>query len=83
MSFLFAQPAPEPPRPSATRFARVVVERGIERAGRAGGVPDSALSYALAEGEEPQVGERVEVPLGRGNARAAGIVVRIGGRELL
>ncbi|MBL8991575.1 MAG: primosomal protein N', partial [Phycisphaerae bacterium] len=40
-------------------------------------------SYALAEGEEPRVGERVEVPLGRGNARAAGIVVRIGGREML
>ncbi|MCW5764517.1 MAG: primosomal protein N' [Phycisphaeraceae bacterium] len=83
MTSLFAQPAPEPARPTATRFVRVVVERGIERAGREGGLIDSSLSYALPDGPEPEVGERVEVPLGRGNTRAAGIVVRTGGRELL
>ena len=58
-----------------THFARVAVERGIDRRG-------AALTYALGD-EAVMVGERVEVPLGKGDKRAAGIVVTVGGRELL
>lgn len=61
-----------------TRFARVVVERGIEHAPG----DDAGLTYACPD-PVPAVGERVEVPLGRRNTKAAGIVVRVGGRELL
>ncbi|MBX3357769.1 MAG: primosomal protein N' [Phycisphaeraceae bacterium] len=67
-------------------FVRVAVERGIEASmGRRGGGhgrgADGALTYAA--GEVVEVGERVEVPLGRSNQTAAGIVVQAGGKELL
>ncbi|MFM9996652.1 MAG: primosomal protein N' [Phycisphaerales bacterium] len=70
------------------RFVRVAVERAVDRPkGGSGRDSDDGLTYALAEHDEaPQpidVGERVEVPLGRGDRRAAGVVVRVGGRELL
>ncbi len=73
---------------SWTRFARVVVERGIEsapsvEAGRAGG--RDGLTYA-APGSEFDgliVGERVMVPLGRGSKPAGGVVVAVGGAEIL
>lgn len=60
---------------------RVAVERGIDR-----GPEDAALTYRCdpgAGGESVRVGERVEVPLGRGGTSAGGIVVEVGGPELL
>jgi primosomal protein N' (replication factor Y) (superfamily II helicase) len=64
-----------------SRLVRVVVERGIDTAAGEG------LTYLVepdveAEGQI-RVGERVRVPLGRRNAPAAGIVVAVGGVELL
>lgn len=61
----------------AERFARVVVERGLEavESARAG------LTYALRDDEPVDVGDRVEVPLGR--STTGGIVVEVGGRNLL
>src|SRR5690606_16940437 len=51
------------------------VERGIDA--HAG-----MLTYRL--GDEPvRVGERVQVPLGRRDRAAAGVVVEVGGEELL
>jgi len=68
-------------------YVRVAVERGIDRsdgkgdrrgAGKGG---DGTLTYWTDS--EVQVGDRVDVPLGRGDALAAGIVVEVGGVELL
>ncbi|HZW06102.1 MAG TPA: primosomal protein N', partial [Phycisphaerales bacterium] len=76
------------PPVSYPRYARVVVERGIERggAGRDGEgyvPPEHALTYGVP-GEGPlEPGQRVIVPLGRGNKPAAGIVTVVGGSELL
>ncbi|MBI1190468.1 MAG: primosomal protein N' [Tepidisphaera sp.] len=56
-------------------FARVAVARGIERLDG-----DGALTYRC-EGEAPDVGELVRVPLGKGEAD--GIVVALGGADLL
>ena len=53
-------------------FVRVAVERGLDRA---------TLTYAAEPGT--RVGERVEVPLGRGDTRTGGVVVAVGGDELL
>ncbi len=72
MSSLFSTATASP----GDRFVRVAVERAVDRGS------DEGLTYAL-EQDEIEVGERVEVPLGRGDKRAAGIVVRVGGRELL
>ncbi|MCE2924549.1 MAG: primosomal protein N' [Phycisphaeraceae bacterium] len=69
---------PETPTPAMTRFARVVVERGIDRAGDSA---DAGLTYGAPDDVHP--GQRVVVPLGRGDKLAAGIVVAIGGAELL
>lgn len=60
---------------------RVAVERGIDR-----GTDDGALTYRCEAGageDGVRVGERVEVPLGRGGKSAGGIVVEVGGAELL
>ncbi|MFT5423117.1 MAG: primosomal protein N' (replication factor Y) [Phycisphaerales bacterium] len=54
-------------------FARVAVERGLDRA--------AGLTYRGPEGLV--VGDRVEVPLGRGNKTAGGFVVAVGSVELL
>lgn len=59
-----------------TRFVRVVVERGIETAAGEG------LTYADPTGAL-RVGDRVDVPLGKGNTKAGGLVVAVGGEELL
>ncbi|MCE7973792.1 MAG: primosomal protein N' [Leptolyngbya sp. PLA1] len=62
-------------------FVRVAVERGIDR-----GPADAALTYRCDPGAGEvcvRVGERVEVPLGRGGKATGGIVVEIGGAELL
>ncbi|MAY73976.1 MAG: primosomal protein N' [Phycisphaerae bacterium] len=63
------------------RLVRVVIERSIDDAGRgATAKADEGLTYV---GEDLEVGARVEAPLGRGNALAAGYVVARGGAELL
>lgn len=54
-------------------YARVAIERGIDRMG--------GLTY-LAN-DEVQVGQRIEVPVGRGNTPTGGIVIETGGIELL
>lgn len=62
-------------------FVRVAVERGMDR-----GPEDAALTYRCDPGAgeaRVRVGERVEVPLGRGGKSAGGIVVEVGGPELL
>jgi primosomal protein N' (replication factor Y) len=65
-----------------SRFAKVAVERGIERVGPwRGESEDGTLTYRCPPGIE--VGDLVMVPLGRGGSRSAGIVVETGGRELL
>lgn len=76
MSELFTGPAVvAAPHDGAWHYLRVAVERGIDKGGT-----DAALTYRSAEPVE--AGRRVEVPLGRGDARAAGIVVEAGGPEL-
>lgn len=54
-------------------YARVAIERGIDRMG--------GLTYRAAP--EIKVGQRVSVPVGRGNTSTGGIVIETGGRELL
>ena len=54
-------------------YARVAIERGIDRMG--------GLTY-LAD-DEVQVGQRVSVPVGRGNTPTGGIVIETGGVEIL
>ncbi len=54
-------------------YARVAIERGIDRMG--------GLTY-LAN-DDVQVGQRVSVPVGRGNTATGGIVIETGGIELL
>ncbi len=76
MSHLFAQDQPEVAAPDGGWvYVRVAVERGMDKGGT-----DAALTYRSAALVE--VGRRVEVPLGRGNSAAAGIVVESGGPEL-
>src|SRR4051812_19873372 len=58
-------------------LVRVAVERGID-AERG----EEGLTYRCA-GASPSVGERVEVPLGRKQKLTPGIVVAVGGPELL
>ena len=64
--------APNPPdaaAPAVVGYVRVALERSIDLA-------DGGLTYALPESlSATGVGDRVEVPLGRGNRPAQGIVV--------
>jgi primosomal protein N' (replication factor Y) len=69
---LFTAPSAQP-----ACYARVAVERGIDRLDG-----DDALTYRV-EGAAPPLGARVRVPLGRGSALAPGFVVRVGGPEVL
>jgi primosomal protein N' (replication factor Y) len=66
-------------------YAHVALERGIERAAKNalghGQEVDATLTYAVPPGTP--VGGRVRVPLGKRNLPAEGIVVRVGGAELL
>ncbi len=73
MSDLFGNGTPAQSGP----YVRVAVERSIDRSG-----PEGATLTYRAVGDI-HVGQRVEVPLGRGNRAAAGIVVVVGGDELL
>src|SRR3954468_315461 len=62
-------------------YVRVAVERGIDSDAGSDG-----LTYRIegsAAGTGPAIGERVEVPLGRGGKPAAGVIVAVGGPELL
>lgn len=80
---LFPEPQPTGARAdwSNARFVRVAVERGI---GRGEAVHD-ALTYRDDSTPERalKVGDRVEVPLGKGNTNSLGLVVAVGGLELL
>jgi len=66
-------PTPDPPG----RYVRVAVERGF--AGKDG---ESSLTYG-SDDEEISIGDRVRVPLGRGDTPTPGVVVDVGGEELL
>ncbi|MFZ4576553.1 MAG: replication restart helicase PriA, partial [Phycisphaerales bacterium] len=60
-------------------YARVVVERGIDR-----GVGPDGLTYACPDsGPEPKVGDRVMVPLGRSGKQTGGVVIEVGDAGLL
>jgi primosomal protein N' (replication factor Y) len=61
------------PDADSGRFVLVAVERGVEAEG---------LAYR-AGGLDLAPGDRVEVPLGRGDARTGGLVIETGGAELL
>ena len=65
---------PDAPIDDGTVFVRVAVERGLDT---------GALTYKLPNDDPIAVGDRVEVPLGRGNSRTGGLVIEIGGPELL
>lgn len=55
------------------RYARVAIERGMDRM--------DGLTYRV---EDPvEVGQRVQVPVGRGNTPTGGYVIDLGGQELL
>ncbi len=76
MQHLFSQGEEQVETPDGGwHYLRVAVERGMDKGGT-----DAALTYRAAMPVE--VGRRVEVPLGRGNSAAAGIVVEVGGAEL-
>lgn len=68
--------------PPGTRFLRVAVERSIDHGSRTGTAADHALTYRTTDADITP-GDRVRVPLGRRDTAAPGIVVRIGGAELL
>ncbi len=81
-------PAPiDPATLAGARFARVAVERGID--GWQRGRDDDTLTYRVPEGVHAEVGQRVGVPLGKGErGRSAshpvcGFITEIGGLELL
>jgi primosomal protein N' (replication factor Y) len=61
---------------AGTVFVRVAVERGVDR--------DEGLTYRF-EGDKAAiaVGERVEVPVGRGDQRVGGVVLEVGGADML
>ena len=65
--------------PTGRVYARVVVERGIES-----GTGEDGLTYRCDDaGAIPAPGDRVEVPLGKSGKQAQGVVVCVGGPELL
>lgn len=87
---LFPGKAPALLSTGPLRLVRVVVERGIERGktsrigagvGVGSGVGEEGLTYRCDD-SDIRVGERVSVPLGRGDTRAGGVVVAVGGVEL-
>jgi primosomal protein N' (replication factor Y) len=73
---------PSPPQKAASpasNAASTISSSGAHARGEQG----HGLTYAVPPGMSLDVGRRVEVPLGRGDARAAGVVVAVGGAELL
>lgn len=78
MSDLFAQHQTDTRADSAEEgwhYARVALERGMDQLGLGTG-------FTYKSRQPLVVGRRVEVPLGRGNTRSAGIVIQTGGPEL-
>ncbi len=67
------QHEPDEQIPTDGIYARVAIERGIDRMG--------GLTYRAPD--KIQVGQRVAVPVGRGNTTTGGIVIETGGIELL
>jgi primosomal protein N' (replication factor Y) len=63
--------------PDATHFVRIAVERRVELRSPT----NDGLTYASPD--PLNIGQRVEIPLGRGNTPATGVVVAAGGAELL
>jgi primosomal protein N' (replication factor Y) len=70
----------ESPAEPGSAFVSVAVERGIERAGQDGAELVYGVPAELLAGRPIEIGERVEVPLGR--KRVGGTVVSVGGPEL-
>jgi primosomal protein N' (replication factor Y) len=74
--------APPPVDPASARFARVAVERGIEHLDPG----DDGFTYRLPTPDQGQPdaapGDRVTVPLGRGNTPTKGYILAVGGPEL-
>jgi len=66
---------------ASRRYALVAVERGIERVGEDGAELLYEIPGAMEADGAIQVGERVEVPLGK--KKVGGVVVGLGGPELL
>lgn len=70
--------------PPTGRYARIAVERGIDTRS-----PEDWLVYAVDAPDrdpgapDPRVGQIVRVPLGRGNRLVRGIILELGGPELL
>ncbi len=80
MSSLFSPSTHDEHADAATAcFLRVAVERGLDRGG---GDPGGAKGLTYRSPVPIPVGRRVEVPLGRGDKTAAGIVIQTGGLEL-
>lgn len=69
---LFGNPTQEsaPADPAAGPFADVAIERGIDAS-------PTGLTYRVPTHLDLRVGHRVVVPLGRGNKKATGYIVRI------
>ncbi|MSR69562.1 MAG: primosomal protein N' [Phycisphaerales bacterium] len=65
------------PVAEAIAYVRVAVERGIDR------YPDGLTYRAPAQLGAVSLGDHVTVPLGRGDSPVRGVVVGIGGSELL
>ncbi len=73
-TFLFQGDERDPTLAEGERYVRVAVERGIDSG-------DAGLTYRA--GEDVVVGDRVDVPLGRGDTRTGGFVIEVGGADLL
>lgn len=83
MSGLFQQHEQQDIAQGDLRLVRVALHRGIERTRGAGDLRDALLSYRLPAGASPVVGQIVQVPLGKGNKPATGVVIAVGGAEFL
>ena len=90
------EPEPKPedvPQPvTRGRYAVVAVERGIDHgfakanakaSGKANANVSEGLTYAVPDEMTLERGDRVEVPLGRGDTRVGGYIVELGGPELI
>lgn len=66
---------------ASRRFALVAVERGIERVGDEGAELLYEVPEAMVREEALDIGERVDVPLGKKGV--GGVVIGVGGVELL
>ncbi|MEM7756096.1 MAG: primosomal protein N' [Planctomycetota bacterium] len=70
---------------ASARYARVAVERGIDHraAGGSSAADADGFTYRLPSDLDATPGDRVLVPLGRGNTPTNGVVLAVGGPELL